>query len=262
MSIKNTPIVDSINVDQFDTSWVRKHVEQERRTAELLSEVREAVFGAQDGLISTLAVVSTVGGATADPFAVLIAGLASALAGIFSMSAGEYMSSKSQREIFEAQIAAERVEVEERPAEALAEVTFLFEEEGLSREAASRVARELATGRRVLLKTMVEKELGLIDGKDENPLRGALVMGGSFGLSSLVPILPYLVLPVGTALYVSVVLTGLALFGMGVLKSRWTRRWWLRSGAEIVGLGTFAGVAGYFFGTALPALLGVAGIRY
>jgi len=112
----------------------------------------------------------------------------------------------------------------------------------------------------VLLKTMVEKELGLIVEDGEHALRGALVMGASFGVAALVPILPYLLLPVGLAVYASVVCTGLALFAMGVLKSRWTRRHWLQSGAEIFLLGAFAGIAGYVFGTFLPGLLGVADV--
>jgi VIT1/CCC1 family predicted Fe2+/Mn2+ transporter len=123
-----------------------------------------------------------------------------------------------------------------------------------------RVARELATNKRVLLRTMVEKELGLtFDDDENNALRGALVMGGSFGVAALVPILPYLFLAVNSALYVSVAASAVMLFGMGALKSRWTRRHWLPSGLEIFALGTFAGVAGYFFGTLLPAALGVAG---
>ena len=245
---------------QYDSAWLRQHLSQERRAASLLSEIREAVFGAQDGLTSVLAVVSTVGGATGQPFAVLVAGLAATLAGIFSMAAGEYMSSKSQREIFEAQIATEAQEVAERPGEAEAEVAFMLEEEGLAPDAARRVARELATSKNVLLKTMVEKELGLSVDEDANALRGALVMGGSFGIAALVPILPYLFLPVVTALWVSVILSGGMLFAMGALKSRWTGRHWLPSGLEIFALGAFAGIAGYFFGTLLPAALGVAGI--
>src|ERR1700686_4877279 len=118
-------------VADYDRDWLREHLQSERREASVLSEVREAVFGAQDGLTSVLAVVSTVGGATGQPFAVLVAGLAATLAGIFSMAAGEYMSSKSQREIFQAQIASEAREVEERPFEAEAEVAFLLEKEGL-----------------------------------------------------------------------------------------------------------------------------------
>jgi VIT1/CCC1 family predicted Fe2+/Mn2+ transporter len=244
----------------YDPAWLRQHLEQERREASVLSEIREAVFGAQDGLTSVLAVVSTVGAATGQPYAVLVAGFAATLAGVFSMAAGEYMSSKSQREIFEAQIATEASEVEDRPGEAEAEVAFMLEQEGLEREAAFRVAHELASNKKVLLKTMIEKELGLTVEDDNNALRGALVMGGSFGVFSLVPILPYLALPVPIALWVSVVLTALTLFAMGALKSRWTGRHWLSSGLEIFGLGAFAGIAGYAFGTLLPSALGVAGV--
>jgi VIT1/CCC1 family predicted Fe2+/Mn2+ transporter len=244
----------------FDREWLTEHLAHERRDAGVLSEIREAVFGAQDGLTSVLAVVSTVGGATNDTYAVLVAGLASTLAGVFSMAAGEYMSSKSQREIFEAQIAHEAVEVDERPQEAEAEVAFLLEREGLEPEIAHRVAHDLARNKRVLLRTMVEKELGLAVEDDANALRGALVMGGAFGLAALVPIVPYLLAPIGTALIVSVLLSGLMLFSMGALKSRWTGRHWLPSGLEIFALGAIAGVAGYFFGTLLPAALGVAGV--
>src|ERR1700716_2539624 len=140
---------------QYDAAWLRQHLSKERREASLLSEIREAVFGAQDGLTSVLAVVSTVGGATGHTYPVLVAGFAATLAGVFSMAAGEYMSSKSQREIFEAQIATEAIEVDERPGEAEAEVAYMLREEGLDPQAALRVAHELATNKKVLLKTMV-----------------------------------------------------------------------------------------------------------
>jgi predicted membrane protein (TIGR00267 family) len=136
----------------------------------------------------------------------------------------------------------------------------MLQREGLAPQAARRVASELATSKHVLLKTMVEKELGLSVEDDVNALRGALVMGAAFGLGGVVPILPYLFLAGTAAVYVSMGLTAGALFGMGVAKSRFTRRNWLRSGLEIFALGAFAGIAGYFFGTLLPAVLGVAGI--
>ncbi len=242
---------------EFDRGWVRDHLADERRKASLLGEIREAIFGAQDGLVSTLAVVSTVAGTSAGRFPVLIAGIASGLAGIFSMAAGEYMSSKSQREIFVAQIAGEREEVLERPGEAEAEMAYMLEEDGLPRGEASAVASRIAAHPEVLLKTMVEKELGLAGEHAEGtPFQGALIMGASFGLGAAVPVLAYLVLPIGIATWAAVVATGAVLFGIGVLKSRWTRRPWLRSGLEILVLGAFAGVAGFFFGNLLPTLLG------
>ena len=244
----------------LDREWVRRHLEDERRETDVLGEIREALFGAQDGIVSTLAVVATVGGATGETYAVLVAGIASALAGVFSMGAGEYLSSKSQREIYVAQIQGERDEVEERPAEAEAEVAYMLEQEGLSEAAAKRVAAELAKSPDVLLKTMVEKEHGIVLEEGKGALTGAIVMGGSFGLASLVPLVPFLFLPVGSALWGSGALSAAVLFTVGAVKSRWTLRSPFASGLEIVLLAAVAGIAGYLFGSVLPALLGVAGV--
>lgn len=242
---------------EFSDEWIEQHLAEERRGASLLGEIREAVFGAQDGLISTLAVVSTVGGATSDRFPIVVAGIASALAGVFSMAAGEFMSSKSQREIFDAQIRGERDEVAERPGEAEAEIAYMFAEEGLPRHKANDVARVLAEHPEVLLKTMVEKELGMTPADTEgSPAQGALIMGGAFGFGAVVPVVPYLLLPIDTALYVSIAATGAVLFGIGIVKSRWTQRRPLWSGLEILLLGAFAGIAGFLFGDLLPGLLG------
>ena len=241
----------------LDREWLGEHLAEERHEAELLGEIREALFGMQDGIVSTLAVASTVAGATGDRYPILVAGIASALAGVFSMAAGEYLSSKSQREIYEAQIENEREEVRDRPDEAEAEVAYMLEREGLSEAAAQRVAAELAREPVVLLKTMVEKELGLVVEEGRGALQGAIVMGASFGIASLVPLLPYLVLPVGTAIWLSIVFAAVVLFAIGVLKTRWTKRSWIGSGAEIVALAAFAGVAGVLFGQVLPGILGV-----
>jgi predicted membrane protein (TIGR00267 family) len=109
----------------------------------------------------------------------------------------------------------------------------------------------------VLLKTMVEKELGLAGEHAEGtPLQGAVIMGGAFGLGAIVPIIPYLLLDRGVAIWGSLVATAGVLFAIGVVKSRWTRRNWLRSGLEILLLGAVAGIAGFFFGNLLPGMLG------
>lgn len=239
-----------------DPAWLEAHLVDERRRADLLAEIREAVFGAQDGIVSILTVVSTVGAATADNRVVLIAGIATTVAEVFSMAAGEYMSSKSQHEVFDAQVATEREEVRERPAEAEAEVAHLLAREGLEPSRARRVAADLGTNREVLLRTMVEKELGIVAGADLRPGRGALILSSSLGVAALIPLLPYFFFPVRPAVAVSLVLSGFALFAIGVVKSRWTRRAALRSGLEILALAAVAGVGGYFVGTVLQAVVG------
>jgi vacuolar iron transporter family protein len=241
----------------FDRDGVGARLDEERRRAGLLGEVREAIFGAQDGLVSTLAVVSTVSGATNDRYAVLVAGIAAALAGIFSMAAGEYLSSKSQREISLAQIADERERVAEHPDEARFELAYLLEEEGLPSDDASVVAEVIARHRQVLLNTKVLRQYGVaVEEASGSPLQGAFVMGAAFALGALAPILPYVLLPIGVALYASVIATGAVLFAIGVVKTRWTHGPPIWSGVEILAIGAVAGIVGYFFGSILPTLLG------
>ncbi len=243
-----------------DFADVAADIAADRRRVSLLDEVRELVFGAQDGLVSTLAVVATVAGATADAMTVLIAGLASAVAGVFSMGVGEYLGSRSQAEIRRGHVDEERREVRDRREEAVTEVAYLFTTEGMSEDDAWTVARTLERYPRSLLSTMVAKELGIVHDEQStagSPLRGALVMGGAFSLGSAVPVLGFLTVEDGGGVIVATIATAVVLFAIGAVKARWTGRHWLRSGLEIVALATVAGAAGYLFGTALPGLLGM-----
>ncbi|HZM73430.1 MAG TPA: VIT1/CCC1 transporter family protein [Candidatus Polarisedimenticolia bacterium] len=229
-----------------------------RSPASFLGDVREAIFGAQDGLVSTLAVVSTVSGATHDRYPVLIAGVAAGLAGIFSMAAGEYLSSKSQREISLAQIADERARIADRPAEAQLELAKSLEADGLPVDDASAVAQLIGRHREVLLNTKVLRQFGVsLEESGGSPLQGAMVMGAAFALGALAPILPYLILPFEVAIYASVIATAGVLFVIGVVKTRWTHGNPIFSGIEILLIGAVAGVVGFFFGNILPTLLGV-----
>ena len=137
----------------------------------------------------------------------------------------------------------------------------MLAEEGLPEDEAERIAAVMARHPEVLLRTMVTRELGIqVDEHGGSVIRGALFMGAAFGLGALVPVLPFLVLPIAVALPAAVISTGAVLFGIGVVKSRWTRRSAASSGLEVLLLAAVAGIAGYLFGTVLPGLLGVAGI--
>jgi vacuolar iron transporter family protein len=241
----------------LDRGELAIRLDAQRQRASLLGDVREAIFGAQDGLVSTLAVVSTVSGAYHDRFPILIAGIAAALAGVFSMAAGEFLSSKSQREIARAQIADERARISQGQARAEAELAFILAEEGLPAADADHVAEVIGRHREVLLNLKVLKQFGVaVDEAGGSALQGAFVMGAAFALGALAPILPYLVLPVDVAIYGSVVATGAVLFAIGVVKTRWTHGSALLSGIEILAIGAIAGVVGYVRGTLLPNVLG------
>jgi VIT1/CCC1 family predicted Fe2+/Mn2+ transporter len=255
--VSEEAVTAGLEAGPADRAGLGARLDDERRRASFLGDIREAIFGAQDGLVSTLAVVSTVSGATDDRFTVLIAGIATGLAGIFSMAAGEYLSSKSQREIALAQIAEERERVVERRGDVQEELAYMFGQDGLPDDEAALVAGVMARHPGVLLTTKVEKQFGIaVEEAQGSPLQGAVVMGAAFGLGALAPILPYLLLPVGPAVYVSVAATAAVLFGIGVVKTRWTRAQPIWSGIEILAIGALAGIVGYFFGSILPGLLG------
>ncbi len=242
----------------LDREWLAQHLSEERHEADLLGEIREAIFGAQDGVTSILIVVITVATATTSSYAVLVAGIAAATAEIISMAAGEYMSSRSQRQLFLAQIERERAEVRDRPGESEAEVAYLLEQEGLTEAASKRVAAELAREPNVLLKTMVEKELGITVEAGPGALQGAFVLAATFAVASLIPITPFFFLPVATAAAVAVTLSAIAMFILGVVKSRFVGANPILSGLEIVALVAGASAGGYIVGTLLPRALGFA----
>jgi VIT1/CCC1 family predicted Fe2+/Mn2+ transporter len=233
----------------FGRASIAVRLDEERRRASLLGDLREAIFGARDGLVSTLAVVSNVSGATNDRFPVLIARIATALGGIFSMAADEYLSSKSQREIALAQIAEERERVADRRGDMEAELAYMLEEDGLSSDEAGTMAAVMARHPEAILDAKVEKEFGIaIEEAQGSPLQGGRRHRVAFGLGALAPILHYSLLPVGVAFFASVLATGAVLFAIGVAKTGWTHGAPVASGVEIPLIGAFAGIAGYFFG--------------
>jgi predicted membrane protein (TIGR00267 family) len=225
---------------------------RERQRVARLSQVREVVFGMQDGLLTTLGVVTSVIGATSNNATVLVAGFAEAIAGALAMSAGEYQASKAQRELHAAEIAQERRELEESPQEERHELRAIFQREGLSRESAEAVTELLSEHPELLFRTHVEKELGLRVEEFETPARNALVIGLSFLVSALIPIFPYLFLAPNSALLLSVALTIVALAAIGIGKAAISHRRYARSALEVVAIGLAAAVLTYLLGTFVP----------
>ena len=220
-------------------------------------QIREIVFGAQDGLLSTLALVTGVRGADAVRATILVAGLAGALAGTISMALGAYIAAKSQREVFDYELAQEREQLRRRPNVERIELAEIFMNEGLSRSAATRVAEAISESEPVMLKTMAEKELGIRFEAHGSPIQDSAIMGGAFALGAALPILPYALVSPSAALYLSVVVTLGALFLLGVAKARLSDASWWRSGLEIAGLAGAAALLAYVVGNYIPSALGI-----
>ena len=210
--------------------------------------LRPAVFGASDGLVSNLCLILGVTGASANAHAVLISGVAGLLAGAFSMAAGEYVSVKSQREMFEHQIGAERDELKQYPEQEAAELSLIYQARGLTKEDADRTAAHLISHPELALDTLAREELGLDPGALGSPTAAALSSFASFALGAAVPLGPFLMAAGRGALGASVILTAAALFAVGCAISLFTGRGALRSGARMLLVGGAAGAVTYAIG--------------
>jgi len=222
-----------------------------------LTRIREVVFGMQDGLVSTVAVASSVMAATSHRPIVFVAGLTSALAGMISMGSGSYLSSRAEKELHSAEVEKEARELETNPDEEMAELIEIYQQEGLTMDEAERMAERVASDRTLWLKTLAEKELGLSPESLADPAKDALTMGISFLLGAIVPMVPYLFIGTMPVIWISIAVTVAALFVVGLFKARVTGKNPMRAGFEVMVIGTGSGLLGYLIGTVLPGMFGL-----
>lgn len=227
----------------------------ERRRLQRRVRVREVLFGALDGLVEPLGVVSGVAGATSSSAVVALAGIATGLAGALSMAAGGYLAAKAQSEVHAAAMHAERREVSLAPEEASEEMEQLLQREGLLPQDAHTVVAALQKHDEVLWRTMVEKELGIPVEASSPPLTEAVLMGASYLVASVLPVSPYLFLPAPQAWIGSLVLSLIAMGLLGILKGAATGLKLVPAVAQVMALGILAGVGGYLLGRVLPGVL-------
>lgn len=216
--------------------------------------IREVVFGMHDGLITTLGFLSGVNAATASWRLIVIAGLAEAFAQTLSMGFGAYLSTKSEREFYQREIARERLEIETTPEKERDEIREIYRSKGFSENEIEIMAARLTANRELWLKAMMVEELGLIEERFDNPIRVGLLIGASSLVGAFLPILPYFFLELNWAFSASVTLAASALFATGAGKTVLTRRVWWKSGLEMMGIGLLVAIAGYGVGYALSAL--------
>jgi vacuolar iron transporter family protein len=237
-----------------DREELRRHVLGERARIARLSRVREFVLGFQDGLLVPLAVVTGLAGATVTASTVIVGGLAEAAAGALAMGTGAYLSAQAENQLFQSEITKEESEVVTQPETEREELTILLLEEGLSEDNAGTVTRLISTSPRSLLKTKVEKELGLSYGEATTERGDAAVVGASYLIAAFIPLWPYFFWKISTALPVSLLATAVALFSLGVLKGVVARLALLRSGVQVLLIGGASAGLGYLIGEFAPRL--------
>jgi len=218
--------------------------------------LRAAVFGVNDGLLSNTSLIMGVAGAAASPQFVLTTGVAGLLAGALSMAAGEYVSMRSQREMFEYQIGLERDELHEYPEEEAEELALIYQARGMQLDEARRVARELVKHEANALDALAREELGLNPDDLGSPWGAAFFSFLAFSIGAVLPLLPFLFgLTLERGVLVAAAIAGIALFGIGAALSLFTGRSALRGGLRILLIGIGAGAATWLIGHWLGAAI-------
>lgn len=211
----------------------------------------DAIYGANDGLGAVFGIVSGVAGATGSAsHIVLISGLAGMLASALSMGSGAYLATKSQREIYEAEIQRERGEIEEDPEEEREELSLMYQLKGFSEEEADLLATRLSEQPEQFLRTMAHEELGLSEESFPNPWTSALSAMLSTAIGAFIPIIPFFFMSGIPAIIAAALISLVAHFLVGAAKTLVTGRSWISSGTEMTVVGAIEAVITYALGVA------------
>ncbi|MEE9268075.1 MAG: VIT1/CCC1 transporter family protein [Thermoplasmata archaeon] len=219
--------------------------------------LRSAVLGANDGLGSILALVVGVAAAGISAPVVVIAGVAGLIAGAVSMAASGYISVKAEQDVYASQVSLQRAAYDVAPEARKGQLAEAYEAKGLSQAEAELVVERLAENEDEFLRALLAEARGIGQASFENPTRLALYTGLAFVSAGLIPILPFLALPVSDAIIGAVVVAAAALFLAGVLRSLSTLNSFLKSGVEMVLIGLGAAVATYLVGLAVGGIVGL-----
>jgi vacuolar iron transporter family protein len=217
--------------------------------------LRAAVFGVNDGLVSNTSLIMGVAGATGESGFILTSGIAGLLAGALSMAAGEYVSMRSQREMYEYQIGLEREEFAEYPQEEAEELALIYHARGMNMQEARAVAHKMLKDPEHALDTLAREELGLNPDDLGSPWGAAIFSFLAFTVGAVIPLAPFLLKLGPQPIFYAAAFAGLALFLVGTTLSLFTGRGALWGGLRMLLIGGASGAATYAIGTLLGVSL-------
>jgi len=219
------------------------------------SWVADAIYGVNDGLGAVFGIVSGVAGATNNQqHYILISGLAGMMASSLSMGAGAYLAVKSEREVYEAEISREKAEVEENPEEEIEEMSLFYQLQGFNAEEAQRMAERLAEQPEQMVAAMAQSELGLSQQHFGKPWTSAASAAISTAIGAFIPIIPFFFMSGIAAVVWAFVISIVAHFAVGAVKSLITLRSWWASGLEMTIVGVIEAAVTYGLGLAFGAI--------
>lgn len=217
--------------------------------------IGDFIYGANDGIITTFAVVAGASGASLSPTVIIILGFANLLADGISMGASNYLGGKSERDYARFQREKEDWEIDHLRELEVEEIREIFERKGFKGKDLDRAVEVIISDRSVWLDTMMRDELDIVEDETDDPKVHGLATFGAFVFAGLFPLIPY-VLPIGgNAFLISIIFGAGTLFAVGALRSIVTAVGWFRGGIEMLLIGSSAASVAYFAGSFIEGLV-------
>ncbi|MBV8114003.1 MAG: VIT1/CCC1 transporter family protein [Silvibacterium sp.] len=248
--------------------YPRRHIEGEPAKAQALLDellakrnrsgrqaagwIGDAIYGVNDGLGAIFGIVSGVSGATqGTSHYVLLAGIAGMIASALSMGSGAYLAAKSEREIYEAELAREREAIEMNGPEARELLSLYYQVKGLPEDEADHFVEHIAKDKEQLLRALSAERLSATEDALSNPITSAVSGAISTAVGAFIPIIPFFFMSGYQAIITSAIISLAAHFAVGAAKSLITVRSWWASGTEMTLVGAIEGVVTYVIGIGL-----------
>ena len=233
-----------IHADEFD----HHHTKDPHQQASALSDI---ILGGQDGLVNVLGVILGVAAATGDSYVIMVAGLAATFAESVSMGAVAYTSTLADADYYESEREREYRHIQEVPNLEKEEIRAIYRAKGFAGDLLERIVNTITSSPEVWVAVMMSEELQLQPVDRRTALRSAIIVGIAAIIGSLIPLAPFIFAPVSVGIIVSIVLSALVLFIVGVIKARMTVGHPGKSGLEMAAIGTISALVGYAVGALL-----------
>jgi VIT1/CCC1 family predicted Fe2+/Mn2+ transporter len=212
------------------------------------SRLSEVILGGQDGLVNVLGVILGVAAATNDPRIVLAAGMAATFAESLSMGAVAYTSTQADRALYESEMAREHRHIHLVPALERDEIREIYREKGFDGALLDQIVETITSNKDVWVAVMMAEELKLVPVHHHAAMSSAIIVGLAAIVGSLIPLAPFILIPVLPAMIISIAIAGATLFGVGAYKAHTTVGHWGKSGVEMAAIGVACAIVGYIVG--------------
>ncbi len=212
------------------------------------SALADIILGGQDGLVNVLGVILGVAAATSDQKIIIAAGMAATFAESISMGAVALTSKMAERDQYYSEVEREKREIKEMPLVEKAEVMNIYKSKGFEGKMLNDIVDHISSNNEQWVKFMMKEELELTEVKNKDIYVGSFVVGLSALVGSFVPLTPFFLLPIKSAVVCSLVVSAAVLMFIGIYKAKVTVGNPLKSGIQMVLIGMGAALAGYYIG--------------